>query len=62
MEALAQIARLPLWRPVEAMLEQELARCHDVLRDSADDRALARTQGRAGLLKELIDLATKARS
>lgn len=62
LDSFAQIVRSHLWKPIEGLVRAELAAAEAVLRESTDQWALARAQGRAGFAKELLDLADKARS
>ena len=61
LDGFQQIARSHMWQVFEASLKVELAAAEAVLRESTDQWALARAQGRASTLKDLLDLAAKLR-
>lgn len=61
LDGLQQIARGQAWQAVEASLRTELAAAEAVLRESTDQWALARAQGRVGAIRDLLDLAAKQR-
>lgn len=57
--ALANVAAQPLWKSVEAMLNEELAKTYERLVD-APKAETGKLQGRAKFLTEFIALAHKS--